>query len=167
MKASHLAVVVPIDPAETNGNATRTEVWQKTAELLMTQLGKRHSRFEPAVQVWKQTVGQPFGVVMGKKDPAMFLYFYAAAKAHQEAAIRYHMAGFLDGIEPISKNEQAGVSVYAVEVKDDGKDMAPHMLWHIAMITGELLPDCGIYYLREKRAVADDEMDKQVLSHLE
>lgn len=167
MKTSHLAMVIPIDTAEKNDQSIRAAVWQMATELLLPQLGKRYSRFEPANKAWKQTVNQPFGVVIGRNDPAVFLYFYAAGKSHQEAAIQFHMASFLEGLEPIIKNEQAGVAMYAVQICGDGSDVAPHMLWHVALMNGELLPDCGIYFAQEKRALADDALDKHVLSHLE
>ena len=76
------------------------------------------------------------------------------------------MTEFLDGIEPISKNEQAGVTVYSVQVKGDGENMAPHMLWHLAMIAGELMPDCGVYFPREQQAFVDDTLEKKGLNHL-
>ena len=167
MKTIHMAVVVPIEPDQENDGITREAVWCKTTRLLMPQLGKTFTRFEPSAAAWRQKVGQPFGVVLGKSEPALFLYFYTAAKAYQEAAIKFHLAGFLDGLEPTMKNEQGDATVYAIEVKGDGKEIAPHMLWHVAMINGELLPDCGIYHLREKRAFVDETQDRQILSHLD
>ena len=166
MKATHMAVVVPIDRTEANANDIRTAVWQEAAKLLLPQLGKAYARFEPACSAWGRAVCQPYGVVLGKTEPELFLYLFGAARAYQQASIQFHMKEFLDGIEPISKNEQAGVTVYSVQVKGDGENMAPHMLWHLAMIAGELMPDCGVYFLREQQAFVDNTLEKTVLNHL-
>ncbi len=166
MRFNHLAVVVPVDTGAQNEGMLRTEVWGKVTRLLTPSLGKLYARFEPATAAWGQTLSDPYGVVLGKSEPALFLYFYEAAKTQQERAIQFHMKGFLDGLEPIAKNEDAGISVFRMEVKGDGEAMGAHMLWHMSMITGELLPDCGVYYLARKEAFAADTLNEDVLGHL-
>ena len=167
MQINSLAVVVPIHDLHGNDQNTRAAVWQQTSQLLLTQLGKRYTGFQPAQKAWNQSVNLPFGAILGRSDPALFLYFYAAAQKQQEAIIRGHLEKFLEGTDITSKNELPGVVMYAVGLKDDGSEIAPHLEWHLAMLGGELLPDSGIYYLQEHRGLSNKAMDKEILSHLD
>lgn len=168
MYASHLAIIVPVgDLTAQNENALRGAVWGRVTTFLLSRLGKGFTRFEPATGAWRQKVDRPFGVVIGKTDPALFLYLYTAAKAKQEEAIHFHMKHFLDGIEPICKTKDESMAVYTVNVTGEHDEVAHHMFWHMAMINGELQPDCGLYYLAEREAFASDALCEKVLRHVE
>lgn len=168
MNTGYLAIIVPVDDLEIqSAHALYGAVWSRVSTLLLTQLGKRFTRFEPASLAWRQEIDHPFGVIMGKKDPARFLYFYHAARQHQEAAIRFHMDGFLNGVGDISKAEYGNMAIFTVKVNGNNEAVTHHMLWHASMLGGELLPDGGIYYLAEKESFATDQLDQKVLFNLE
>jgi len=167
MRINPLAVIVPADLAGGDENRLRYTVWQTVSELLLPKLGKDFSRFEPATMAWNQRLDKPFGVVLGRSDPALFLYYYMSAKAMQQGMIKRHMAAFFKNIEPLGKSENNGVMVYAMGVKGDGSELGAQLNWHVAMLTGELQPDCGIYFTEEKEAFVNDALDKKVLDHLE
>nr|WP_325195044.1 helix-turn-helix domain-containing protein [uncultured Oscillibacter sp.] len=76
MRVNQLVVVVPVPGPGMDDAAVRTEVWQQVSAFLLQYLGKRYIRFEPATLAWNQKVEQPFGVILGRSDPAMFLYLY-------------------------------------------------------------------------------------------
>lgn len=167
MRVNPMAVIVPANLAADDENKLRMAVWQKVTELLLPRLGKDFSRFEPATIAWNQRLDKPFGVVLGRDDPALFLYYYNTAKSMQQHMIKRHMAAFLENIEPIAKDGKDGVAIYAVEVKGDGKELGAHLAWHLAMIAGELQPDCGLYFATEREAYANDTLEKKVLENME
>ena len=41
-----------------------------------------------------------------------------------------------------------------------------HMEWHIASMFGELMPDCGIYFLREGRSYMTEDEHKKILCNM-
>ncbi len=166
MKVVHLAVVTPVEQPQSDHQTMCNTVWQKTTALLLTRLGEYYSRFEPAPRAFKKKISHPFSVITGKHDPAEFLYFYNMAKTRQQDAIKHHMKGLLDGIEPMGNETVNGISVYSVEVNAHHEETGAHMLWHLAIMTGELMPDCGIYFAEELQAYADDQTDKKVLSNI-
>lgn len=167
MLVNHLAVVVPVRNRAGDDRKVRETVWQQVAGLLLTQLGKRYSRFQPAAQAWGQTVDRPFGVALGRSDPALFLYLYTQAKARQEEAIHFHMDKLLDGMDIQSESVCRNIILCTVSSKEDGDATRPHMLWHLAMMGGELLPDCGLYFMEEKKPFADNALEEKVLSRLD
>lgn len=167
MKTNPMAIIVPVDLAAGNENELRVAVWETVTELLLPKLGKYFSRFEPATFAWKQRLDQPYGIVFGKKDPGLFLYYYMSAKAMQQEMIQRHMTAFFKNIEPLGKSENNGIAVYAMGVKGDGSELGAQLSWHLSMITGELQPDCGVYFAEEKEAFVSDMLDKKVLDHLE
>lgn len=167
MKSTQLALVFPLGDHHKNDNAARISVWSEAVAILQPLLGKVCSRFEPSVRAWKQDINQPFGVVLGRSEPAQFLYFYATGKHVQNEAMRFHLSGFLDQLEPVGENgEDSGI--YAVQITPGKNDaLAAHLFWHISAMAGEVLPDLGIYFVKEKQAVVSDETDKEILSHIE
>ena len=166
MRYNNLAVVVPTQNFPGSDQTLRETVWQQVTQLLLPQLGTLYTRFQPAEQAWTQAVDRPFGVVLGRSDPALFLYFYTAAKASQEAAIHSHIEKVMDGVDIAEKHMEPGVTMYTVEVKGNNQAMEAHMQWHIAMMGGQLLPDFGIYFTAQKQAFADKALDKKVISNL-
>ncbi len=51
-------------------------------------------------------------------------------------------------------------------LKGDTADARSHMEWHIASMFGELMPDCGIYFLREGRSYLTEEEHKKILCNM-
>lgn len=165
MRQFKLAIVFPVGQETENDNTLRQILWGKAAELLTPQLGKYYTRFEPAVRAWNQDIDRPYGVILGKSDPALFLYFYAAAKAHQADAIKFHMGAFLDSMELTDRCETDGATIYSVSLNGSGEEVHAHMLWHIAMMGGKIMNDCGIYYALQRQAVASNALDQDILEH--
>lgn len=167
MLVNNLAVVVPMWNLTGDDQKLRETIWRQVSGLLLTQLGKRYSRFQPAARAWGQTVDRPFGVALGRSDPALFLYLYTQAKARQEEAIHFHMEKFLDGVDIHSTSVHENIILCSVNTRDDCDATRPHMLWHLAMMGGELLPDCGLYFMEEKKPFADNALEEKVLSRLD
>lgn len=149
MRLNHLAHVMPVDLAAGDSNALRQMLWGKAVELLQPQLGKWYSRFEPAATAWGQSINRPYGIILGKNDPALFLFSFVAAKAQQESVIQLHLNSLPGGAYPISR-----------------KEAAAHILWPLKMLDGELLPDCGIYFVEEQDSLVSKETDQRVLSQM-
>lgn len=168
MYISYLAVVVPVGDLRAESElAIRSAVWSRTTALLLPQLGKWFTRFEPATGAWRKKIDRPFGIIIGKIEPALFRYFYQTAKLHQQAAISFHMDGFLNGVGDINKTKYGDMAIFTVNVNGDNEAVVHHMLWHASMLGGEVLPDGGIYYLAEKESFATNQLDQMVLSNLE
>lgn len=159
-----LAIVFPTE-GNLSDDALRQMLWGKAAELVKPLLGKTCVRFEPAFDAWAQKIDRPYGVILGRSDPALFLYFYATAKKKQEAAVHFHMNAFLGGMEPIEKHEDNDRIIYSVQLTGAGEEFSAHMMWHVAMMSGELVNDCGIYYAVPRQAVASNALEKEILKH--
>lgn len=76
-RSTTLAIVHPVDKLQGSDDAVRTQVWEETTHLLTPMLGKLYARFEPAQKAWRQATYTPLGVVLGRTDPALFLYFFS------------------------------------------------------------------------------------------
>jgi len=50
--------------------------------------------------------------------------------------------------------------------KGDTAEARGHMEWHIASMFGELMPDCGIYFLREGRSYLNEAEHKKILCNM-
>lgn len=167
MCVNPLVIIVPAGSTAEEQSKLRLSVWETATNLLLPKLGKYYSRFEPATVAWGQRLDNPFGVVFGRENPALFLYCYSTAKSMQQEMITRHMKPLVDNIAPLAKSETDGLSVYAMAVTGDSAEMGAHIAWHIAMIAGELQPDCGLYFAAEKEAYASDELEGKVLRHIE
>ena len=50
--------------------------------------------------------------------------------------------------------------------KGDTAEARSHMEWHIASMFGELMPDCGIYFLREGRSYLNEAEHQKILCNM-
>lgn len=167
MCVNPLVIIIPaVSLAEDQGKL-RLSMWETVTQLLLPKLGKYYSRFEPAMVAWGQRLDKPFGIVFGREDPALFLYCYSTAKSMQQEMITRHMKPLVDNITPLATSAADGLSVYAMAVTGDSEEMGAHIAWHLAMMAGELQPDCGLYFAAEKEAYANDELEAKVLRHIE
>lgn len=82
-RSTTLAIVHPVDKLQGSDDAVRTQVWAETTHLLTPMLGKLYARFEPAQKAWRQATYTPLGVVLGRTDPALFLYFFSYGKQYR------------------------------------------------------------------------------------
>ncbi len=83
-RSTTLAIVHSVDKLQGTDDAVRTQVWAETTHLLTPMLGKLYARFEPAQKAWRQATYTPLGVVLGRTDPALFLYFFSYGKTVQK-----------------------------------------------------------------------------------
>ena len=162
MKINYLAVIVPRKWLPQNTEQARVQAWAAVTQLLLPDLRKFYSRFYPAHQPWGDDISVPYSVVLGREDPVAFLNVFHQAKKKQEEAIAYHSMGMLNNIN-FDQTEQIGEALVC-HVTADGSNAAlqAHSIWHLAVMEGAFLPDCGLYYLEQKRAILSWEQEKAV-----
>ena len=161
MKFNYLAVIVPRKWLPQNTEQTRKQAWAAVTQLLLPDLGKFYSRFYPASQPWGQDISAPYSVVLGREDPVTFLNVFHQAKKKQEEAISFHEIGMLSNIN-LEQTQKIGDTLICHVNAESNEAMQAHSLWHLAMAEGGPLPDCGLYYLEQKRAVLSPEQEKAV-----
>lgn len=167
MKTTALAIVHPTIGQSGDDNVLCSQLWAQTTALLQPMLGKFYGRFEPAVHAWNQSVDRPYGIIFGRTDPALFLYFYATGKAKQEQSVHYHMGGLMENFNIGEKFENEKVTGLVMSLTPGKeKDISAHLLWHLGMMSGELLPDAGIYYAPGRQAVISEKLDEQILGDI-
>lgn len=165
MKFSYLAVIVPMKWLPQNTEQARTQAWAAVSQLLLPNLGKYYGRFYPATAPWRQTTKYPFGVVLGREDPVAFLNLFYHAKKKQEDAISFHSTGMLRNINLDRTSQIGDVMICHVTADETNEALKGHSLWHLAMMAGTPLPDCGLYYLEQKSSVINPELEKAVSTH--
>lgn len=165
MKSNHLAVVFPAKGLPQNTEQARSAVWAETSRLMLRDLGILYASFYPAVQTWGIDIRAPYGVVLGRDDPARFLRLFSEARAKQACAIEYHVGGALaeTGLERL----QAAGDMLICPVVLDGtnKRLESHVLWHMALASGAILPDCGVYYAEKKHSTVEPGLEKTIGSN--
>lgn len=167
MKTKTMAIVHPVAQLTGDDDTLRTQIWEQTTRLLTPMLGKYYARFEPAPSAWRQPVTTRLGVVLGRSDPALFLYFLAAGKERQQEVMERHLAGLLGGLDIAEKAENGSVRGFALNPKEDSEEVcSAHMAWYVGMTCGELFPDAGIYFAPAKQAVFSDKLTEDILTHL-
>ncbi len=165
MKYNFLAVIIPRKWLPQNTEQARTQAWAMTSQKLLTDLGRMYSRFYPASRPWGQEVPEPFSVVLGNEDPVNFLNVFYRAKKEQEAAAAFHSAGLLSNID-LEHTQKIGDALIC-HVVADGSNQAleAHSFWHLAVMSGSLMPDCGVYFLEQKQAMVSTEQVNNVTAH--
>lgn len=108
-RTTTLAIVHPVDKLQGSDDAVRTQVWAETTHLLTPMLGKLYARFEPAQNAWRQATYTPLGVVLGRTDPALFLYFFSYGKTVQKESMEFHLSGLMAALSSKSKSLQSKV----------------------------------------------------------
>ena len=63
--------------------------------------------------------------------------------------------------------EEDGTIVCPAVIDGSDPDLMFHGLWHLAMQQGEILPDCGVYHVAQKRASIEPKEVQQTLAHPE
>ena len=97
MLTANIAIVAPV--TEADDRAAREVVWQQVTERIVPQMGKLCTRFEPSAGAWGQKVSSPYSVILGRNEPALFLYFYASAKRQLDECAKAHFDGFMEHLE--------------------------------------------------------------------
>lgn len=165
MKFNHLAVIIPVKWLPQNTEEARTQAWAAVTNLLISDLGKFYSRFYPATNPWGQMIVYPFGVVLGREDPVAFLNLFYQAKKKQEEAIAFHSIEMMSNINPEQTYRIGDTMFCHITADKSNPALTGHMLWHTAVTLGTLMPDCGVYYLEQKKAIPGSEQEKAVSGH--
>ena len=156
MLTTNLAIVAPV--TEADDRTTREAVWQQVTELVRPQMGK--------LGAWGQKVSSPYSVILGRNEPALFLYFYASAKHQLDERAKAHLDGFMEHLEIGNEQTVGDTKMCTAYLKGDTAEARSHMEWHIASMFGELMPDCGIYFLREGRSYMTEDEHKKILCNM-
>lgn len=165
MKANHLAVVFPAKGLPQNTVQACGAIWTQTSRMLLPGLGKIYDRFHPAAQPWGVEVPTPFSVVLGREEPCRFLRLYFQAREFREASIGFHVGGTLaeTGLEKL--HAVGNTLICPVALDGTNQRLEGHILWHMAMADGTILPDCGVYYAEQKRSTVEPGSEKLIESH--
>ena len=166
MKTLNLAVVCPVTGLPQNTEETRQAVWTNVTALLQPGLGTQFFSFYPASFAWGMPLNAPFGVLLGRDDPERFIQTLLTASEVQSKAIRFHVEGMLEGIDPETTCTVGDATICPVYLDGTDKALAAHSIWNLGLAAGELLPDCGVYYLEQGHAIADEKTRKAVASRL-
>ena len=159
-----IAIIVPVtDPDD---QTAREAVWQQVTERIIPQMGKLCTRFEPSAGAWGQKLSSPYSVILGRNEPALFLYFYASAKHQLDERAKAHLAGFMEHLEIGNEQTVGDTKMCTAYLKGDTAEARSHMEWHIANMFGELMPDCGIYFLREGRSYLKEAEHQKILCNM-
>ncbi len=162
MKFNYLAVVIPVKWLPQNTEQARTQAWAAVSQLLLPNLGTFYGRFYPAATPWGQTLAYPFSVVLGREDPVAFLNLFYQARKKQEEAVSFHSVGMLSNIN-FDQTERIGDTLVCHVTADGSSDaLKAHSLWHLTMMEGTPLPDCGLYFMEQKCAVINPGLEKAV-----
>ena len=164
MLTTNLAVVAPV--TEADDRAAREVVWQQVTERIVPQMGTLCTRFEPSAGAWGQKVSSPYSVILGRNEPALFLYFYASAKRQLDECAKAHFDGFMEHLEFGNEQTVGNTKMCTAYFKGDTAEARGHMEWHIASMFGELMPDCGIYFLREGRSYLKEAEHQKILCNM-
>jgi hypothetical protein len=165
MNYNYLAVIIPRKWLPQNTEQARTQAWAAVTQLLLPNLGELYSRFYPANQPWGQDISAPYSVVLGREDPVTFLNVFYQAKQRRDDAVAFHSAGMLSNINFDQTKRIGDTLVCHVTADGSNKALEAHSVWHLAMMEGIFLPDCGLYYLERKCSLIDSGLEKAVSAH--
>ena len=167
MTALPLALIVPAEGLPADDRTAQGAVWSTVASLLQSGLGRKFSKFYPQLRLEQQGGYAPFGVVLGRAAPPLFRELYRKALDRQAGAIMHHTLNTLSRLNPDQFFEEDGTIVCPAVIDGSDPDLMFHGLWHLAMQQGEILPDCGVYHVAQKRAPIEPKEVQQTLAHPE
>lgn len=163
-----IAIVHPVDKLQGSDDAVRTQVWEETTHLLTPMLGKLYARFEPAQKAWRQATYTPLGVVLGRTDPALFLYFFSYGKTMQKEAMEFHLSGLMNSLAVDQKVDNGNIHSLVMSSRENSEEAAvAHAAWHVGMTCGEIFPDSGIYFAAVKQATISDKLTEDIAKNME
>ena len=167
-RSTTLAIVHPVDKLQGSDDAVRTQVWAETTQLLAPMLGKLYARFEPAQKAWRQATYTPLGVVLGRTDPALFLYFFSYGKTMQKEAMEFHLSGLMNSLAVDQKVDNGNIHSLVMSPRENSEEAAvAHAAWHVGMTCGEIFPDSGIYFAAVKQATISDKLTEDIAKNME
>ena len=167
-RSTTLAIVHSVDKLQGTDDAVRTQVWAETTQLLTPMLGKLYTRFEPAQKAWRQATYTPLGVVLGRTDPALFLYFFSYGQTAQKESMEFHLSGLMNSLDVTQKIGDEDIRGFVMSPKENREEaVAAHAAWHVGMACGDILPDSGIYFAAVKQATISDKLTEDIAKNME
>lgn len=168
MDATHLAVILPVDGLPQDTEKASQEVWGTVTNLLLPHLGKYYAKFSPAKRAWGYRIPETFGVVLGKKAPDRFLCLYFEACRAQASAIHFHVTELVKTVDPhlLEKAIEENTLFCPVVVDGSNPKQTAHAVWQISLHEGALLPDCGVYYAKLRKALASKAEQDAILANV-
>lgn len=124
----------------------------------------RHMRpgtFTPAHSVERQPLYHPYGVVLGKTDPALFMFCISNAQFAMAEQVSRQLMGIMDQIKPIIKGEVEGASFMALTI-DGSKLDARTLDWCVKQERGEFHADIPLYSLPHGTANLSPEQQSEI-----
>lgn len=119
--------------------------------------------FEPAQKAWRQATYTPLGVVLGRTDPALFLYFFSYGKTVQKESVEFHLSGLMNSLDVEQKMDNGSTHGFVMNPKENSEAaVAAHTAWHVGMACGDILPDSGIYFAAVKQATISDKLAEDI-----
>ena len=100
----------------------------RSQSVIVPQMGKLCTRFEPSGGAWGQKVSSPYSVILGRSEPALFLYFYASAKHQLDERAKAHLDGFLEHLEIGNEQTVGDTKMCTAYLKGDTAE-APVPTW--------------------------------------
>ena len=166
MKGTNLAVVCSASGLPQNMELARQAVWARITRFLQPGLGRLYACFYPASSAWGVDLNTRFGVLLGRETPEEFVRVLIAATEAQMAAVDFHAEALLNRIGPEQAHQVDGAIICPITLDGTDKELEVHSAWHMAMAAGVFLPDCGIYYMEQKTAVAGLELRREITRSL-
>lgn len=163
MKSTKIAVVVPAGPA-VDGKRLRMEVWARVTELMKRDLGKFYTRFNPAAEAWGTKINGELGIVLGREEPIEFMDLFVSAKKAQDAAMCFHIGALLKEFGTPVKVDGALVQTVVINGQNAGQLI--HALWVVMAQDGTILPDFGVFYAKQNKAMISEADEKDLVAHI-
>lgn len=124
--------------------------------------GSLYARFEPAQKAWRQATYTPLGVVLGRTDPALFLYFFSYGKTVQKESMEFHLSGLMNSLDVTQKIGDEDIRGFVMSQGEPRRSCGcarrvacGHDLW------GNI-PDSGIYFAAVKQAAISDKLAEDI-----
>lgn len=167
MRHRELAMVFSIKEINAPDDVLRAHLWQETVKILTPALGKIYGRFEPAGSASGQSIHTACSTLLGRSEPAMFMYFYAHGKAILDHALQHHMKGILDNLDVEEKRESEKVIAVTMKPKEGAKDaLNAHVFWQMSIMDGLVMPDSGIYLASERCTIVGEAKHNEILQNM-
>ena len=148
-RSTTLAIVHPVDKLQGSDDAVRTQVWAETTHLLNPMLGKLYARFEPAQKAWRQATYTPLGVVLGRTDPALFLYFFSYGKTVQKESMEFHLSGLMNSLAVDQKVNNGNIHSLVMSLRENSEEAAVGLTDIVPFLIEDMLTSRGGRYSKK------------------
>ena len=165
MLTTNLAIVAPV--TEADDRAAREAVWQQVTERIRPADGKALH----AVRAVRRRMGTESVQSIQRHPRAETNRRCSCTSTHLRSiswmsAQRHIWTAFWSIWRSGNEQTVGDTKMCTAYLKGDTAEARSHMEWHIANMFGELMPDCGIYFLREGRSYLNEAEHKKILCNM-